>query len=80
MRKLLSLAMLLMAFPLVHAANEYDNPDTLFVAADGSAEFRSVNEALEVCRAFMDYHKVIFVKKGVYKENCLLYTSPSPRD
>ena len=27
---------------------------------------------LEVCRAFMDYHKVIFVKKGVYKEKLII--------
>lgn len=50
------------------AANKYDNPDTLFVARDGTAEFRNIDDAIEVCRAFMEYHKVIFVKRGVYKE------------
>ena len=55
-----------------HAANKYDNPDTLFVARDGTAEFRNVDDAIEVCRAFMDYHKVIFVKKGVYKEKLII--------
>ncbi len=50
------------------AANPYDNPDTLVVARDGTGQFRTVDEALEVCRAFMDYHKVILVKKGTYKE------------
>ena len=54
------------------AANPYDNPDTLFVSRDGSCEFRSIAEAVEVCRAFMDYHKVIFVKKGVYKEKLVI--------
>ena len=56
----------------VHAANKYDNPDTLFVARDGTAEFRNIDDAIEVCRAFMDYHKVIFVKKGVYKEKLII--------
>ena len=54
------------------AANKYDNPDTIFVARDGTAEFRNVGDAIEVCRAFMDYHKVIFVKKGVYKEKLII--------
>ena len=55
-----------------YAAGKYDNPDTLFVARDGSCEFRNVDDAIEVCRAFMDYHKVIFVKKGVYKEKLII--------
>ena len=53
-------------------AKNYDNPDTLFVARDGTAEFRNVNEAIEVCRAFMEYHKVIYVKKGIYKEKLVI--------
>jgi len=50
------------------AANNYDNPDTIVVARDGTGQFRTVNEAIEVCRAFMEYHKVIYVKKGTYKK------------
>ena len=53
-------------------ADKYDNPDTLVVARDGTGEFRTVAEALEVCRAFMDYHKVIFVKRGTYKEKLVI--------
>ena len=49
-----------------------DNPDTLVVARDGTGQFRNIDEALEVCRAFMEYHKVIYVKKGVYKEKLIL--------
>ncbi len=52
----------------VSAANKYDNPDTLFVSRDGTCEFRNISDAVEVCRAFMEYHKVIFVKNGIYKE------------
>ena len=50
----------------------YDNPDTLFVDCNGTTEFRTIGEAIEVCRAFMDYHKVIYVKNGVYKEKLIL--------
>ena len=56
----------------VYAARPYDNPDTLVVARDGTGQFRTVGEAVEVCRAFMDYHKVIFVKCGVYKEKLII--------
>ena len=59
-------------FTAFAAGKSYDNPDTLFVARDGTAEFRNVNEAIEVCRAFMEYHKVIYVKKGVYKEKLVI--------
>ena len=54
------------------AASKYDNPDTIVVARDGTGEFRSIDEAIEVCRAFMDYHKVIFVKNGTYKEKLII--------
>lgn len=54
------------------AANPYDNPDTIFVARDGTGEFRNVGDAVEVCRAFMDYNKVIFVKNGTYKEKIII--------
>ena len=54
------------------AVNRSDNPDTIVVARDGTGEFRTIGEAIEVCRAFMDYHKVIFVKKGTYKEKLII--------
>ena len=57
---------------IIAQAKSYDNPDTLFVARDGTGEFRNINEAIEVCRAFMEYHKVIFVKKGMYKEKLVI--------
>lgn len=50
------------------AADKYDNPDTIVVARDGTGEFRTVAEAIDVCRAYMTYHKVIYVKNGTYKE------------
>lgn len=70
MRKLL-LLLAIMGLT-ANAANKYDNPDTIVVARDGTGEFRTIDEAIEVCRAFMDYHKVIFVKNGTYKEKLII--------
>ncbi len=71
-RRLFSLLTLLGICVAVNAAGKYDNPDTIVVARDGTGEFRTIGEAIEVCRAFMDYHKVIYVKRGIYKEKLIL--------
>ena len=71
MNKLLLLIALSLSIT-AQAAKSYDNPDTIFVARDGTGEFRTIDEAIEVCRAFMDYHKVIFVKNGIYKEKLII--------
>ena len=71
MKQLLTLTFLFIA-TFTSTAKSYDNPDTIVVARDGTGEFRNISEAVEVCRAFMDYHKVIFVKRGVYKEKIVL--------
>ena len=70
-KNLLALFLFLTALPML-AANKYDNPDTLVVSRDGTGDFRTIDEAIEVCRAFMDYQKVIYVKKGVYKEKLII--------
>lgn len=72
MKKVLLAMMLFLAAWPVLAANKYDNPDTLVVSRDGTGGFRTIDEAIEVCRAFMDYTKVIYVKKGVYKEKLII--------
>lgn len=46
--------------------------DTLVVARDGSGAFRTVQEAVESARAFMDYTVTIYVKKGTYKEKLII--------
>ena len=72
-RKVLFTLIALFALPsAISAAGKYDNPDTIVVARDGTGEFRTVDEAIEVCRAFMDYHKVIYIKKGTYKEKLII--------
>lgn len=72
MRKNIILIIFMLCAATVNAANNYDNPDTLFVSRDGTGDFRTIDEAVEVCRAFMDYHKVIYVKKGTYKEKLVI--------
>ena len=46
--------------------------DTIVVARDGSGKFRTIQEAVESIRAFMDYTVVVYVKKGVYKEKVVV--------
>lgn len=73
MKRLLTIIFLaLAAVTNSFAANKYDNPDTIVVARDGSGEFRTLQEAIEVCRAFMEYTKVIYVKNGTYKEKIVI--------
>lgn len=71
-RQLILLSIILTFATGIFAANKYDNPDTIVVARDGTGEFRTIAEAVEVCRAFMEYHKVIYVKKGTYKEKLII--------
>ena len=72
MKKLLTLICALLTIGNTQAANNYDNPDTLVVARDGTGQFRNIADAIEVCRAFMEYHKVVYVKKGTYKEKLVI--------
>ena len=72
MKRLLTIIIALSAMLTAQAKDKFDNPDTIVVSRDGTGQFRNVAEAIEVCRAFMDYHKVIFVKKGTYKEKLVI--------
>ncbi len=73
MKRILTLLTIMLATATgTLAADKYDNPDTIVVSRDGTGEFRTIGEAIEVCRAFMDYHKVIYVKRGVYKEKLIV--------
>lgn len=71
-RRVFVLTAMMLFAGLATVAKSYDNPDTIVVARDGTGEFRTVGEAIEVCRAFMDYHKVIYIKKGTYKEKIII--------
>ena len=71
MKNLICFICALMGFVSAQAVS-YDNPDTLVVSRDGTGQFRNISDAIEVCRAFMEYHKVIYVKKGTYKEKLII--------
>ena len=72
MNRLLQTIILALLAGITYAASPYDNPDTIVVARDGTGQFRNITDAIEVCRAFMDYHKVIYIKKGNYKEKLII--------
>ena len=72
MRRVFVFCLTLVGILAAYGANPYDNPDTIVVARDGTGQFRNVSEAIEVCRAFMEYHKVIYIKKGTYKEKLII--------
>lgn len=46
--------------------------DTVVVSRDGTGNFRTVQEAVESIRAFMDYTVVIYIKSGTYKEKVVV--------
>lgn len=46
--------------------------DTLVVARDGTGDYRTLNEAMEGIRAFMDYRVTVLIKNGIYKEKVIV--------
>ena len=46
--------------------------DTLVVAHDGTKSFKTIQEAVESTRAFMNYKVTIYVKNGIYKEKLII--------
>lgn len=69
MRKVLGLLLLL---SVVSAAWAQERQDTIVVSRDGTGNFRTLQEAIESARAFMDYTVAIYVKNGVYKEKVIV--------
>ena len=69
MRKVLGLLLLLVA---VSGTWAQERQDTLVVSRDGTGDFRTLQEAVESARAFMDYTVTIYVKNGVYKEKVIV--------
>lgn len=50
----------------------YKALNTIVVSRDGTGNFRTLQEAIESARAFMDYTVTIYVKNGVYKEKVIV--------
>ena len=69
MRKtIISLLLLLAALPSLGA--QYMREIT--VAADGSGDFKSITQALEAIRAYMDYRVTVNIKNGLYQEKLII--------
>lgn len=69
MRKVLGLLLLL---SVVSAAWAQERQDTIVVSRDGTGNFRTLQEAIESARAFMDYTVTIYVRNGVYKAKVIV--------
>lgn len=69
MRKVLGLLFLLVAISGTWAQ---ERQDTIVVSRDGTGNFRTLQEAIESARAFMDYTVTIYVRNGVYKEKVIV--------
>lgn len=69
MRKVLGLLLLLVA---VSGTWAQEHQDTIVVSRDGTGNFRTLQEAIESARAFMDYTVTIYVRNGVYKEKVIV--------
>ena len=54
------------------ASAKPDERVKITVAQDGSGDFTTIQEAINTCRAFQMYDKVIFIKNGIYKEKVLI--------
>lgn len=60
----------MVALPAVAQQKNYK--DSIVVARDGSGDYRTIQEAVESVRAFMDYTVNIYIKAGTYKEKLVV--------
>ncbi|MGL4519874.1 MAG: pectinesterase family protein [Phocaeicola sp.] len=70
MKKILNLLLLLSISTTLWATSS--PTDTIVVSRDGTGKFRTLQEAIESARAFMDYTVTIYVKAGFYKEKVVV--------
>lgn len=71
MNKLLK-AGLLLFLACIGTVQAQQKQDTIVVARDGTGEYRTIQEAVEGVRAFMDYTVTIYIKDGLYKEKLVI--------
>lgn len=69
MKKIICCLLLLFA-ALPSFAAQYMRDIT--VAADGSGDFKTITQALEAIRAYMDYRVTVNIKNGVYHEKLII--------
>lgn len=66
---LLAVILMIAAIPCARGA-EYMREIT--VAADGSGDFKTISEAMEAIRAYMDYRVTVNIKNGEYHEKLII--------
>lgn len=71
MNKLLKAGLLLL-LACIGTVQAQQKQDTIVVARDGTGEYRTIQEAVEAVRAFMDYTVTIYIKDGLYKEKLVI--------
>lgn len=69
MKKILGVFLFLL---MVSSACAQERKDTIVVSRDGTGDFRTLQEAIESPRAFMDFTVTIYVKNGIYKEKVIV--------
>lgn len=67
-KKILTLLLVMAALPSFAAQYMRD----ITVAADGSGDFKTITQALEAIRAYMDYRVTVNIKNGVYHEKLIM--------
>ena len=63
---------ILMFYVCASVAQTQERKDTIFVARDGTGDYRDIQPAIEAVRAFMDYTVTIYIKNGLYKEKIVI--------
>lgn len=63
---------LLLLLILSFQSHAQDVKRHIYVAKDGSGDFKFVQDAIDACRAFTPVHLTIHIKNGVYKEKILI--------
>lgn len=69
MKKVLGVLLFLL---MMSSAWAQERKDTIVVSRDGTGDFRTLQEAIESPRAFMDFTVTIYVKNGIYKEKVIV--------
>lgn len=72
MRVLSSVLMAFMLMIAVPKAWSMEYMREITVAADGSGDFKTITEALEAIRAYMDYRVTVNIKNGEYHEKVII--------
>lgn len=70
MRRLVRVGLLLL-LACIGTVQAQQKQDTIVVARDGTGEYRTIQEAVEAVRAFMDYTVTIYIRMGFIKKNWL---------